>query len=152
MRKLKDISYILDYVFGRSIHDSIDLGQIKFLVSKKTGKVKQLYCDDGRLIGTLRSDGSLAPAPSFYHLASKSPVFEQNAVVVKEDAVAHIRRGSSVFVQNVKKIGKNVSVGSDVFILAPNKDLIGIGKSTVSAKQIERFKSGLCVKNRVIKG
>jgi predicted RNA-binding protein (TIGR00451 family) len=72
-------------------------------------------------------------------------------MVVKQDAVAHIKDGSSVFVKNVKKMGKNVFVGSDVFILEPNETLIGVGRSTISFEQIERFKSGLCVKNRAVK-
>ncbi|MGQ9781700.1 MAG: PUA domain-containing protein [Nitrososphaeria archaeon] len=150
MRKLEDLPYILDYIYGNSIHATIDIGRVRLLVSKRTGKVKQLYYDR-RLIGTFRSNGSFAPTPSFYYLASKNPIFEQNTVIIREDAVTHIQEGSSVFVQNVKKMGRNVSVGSDVFILSPNRELIGIGRSTISTGQIERFKSGLCVKNRVIK-
>jgi archaeosine-15-forming tRNA-guanine transglycosylase len=53
-------------------------------------------------------------------------------------------------VQNLKKVGENIYVGSDVFIVGPDKSLIGIGKSTIQSKQIEHLKSGVCVKNRVM--
>ena len=150
MRKLKDLPYILDYIYGRSTHNSIDLGCMKLLISRRTGKVKQLFYD-GKLFGTFRSNGSFAPSLNTYYLMSKNCGFKQNTIVLKKDAITHVVEGSSVFVQNVKQMGGNISVASDVFVLKSNRDLIGIGRSTISCKQIERFKSGLCVKNRVIK-
>lgn len=150
MRKLKDLPYILDYFYGRSVHEGVDIEKMNALISKRTGKIKQLFYNN-KLFGTFRTNGSFAPTPYAYYLLYKAKDFKQNTVVVKEDAVAHIKDGSSVFVKNVKRMGKNVFVGSDVFILEPNGTLIGVGRSTISFEQIERFKSGLCVKNRVVK-
>lgn len=150
MRKLKDLPYILDYIYGRSAHNTINLEYVKLLISKRTAKVKQLFYD-GKLFGTFRSNGSFASTPYTYYLMSKNRGFKQNTIVVKKDAITHIVKGSSVFVQNVKQMGRNVSIASDVFVLKSNKDLISIGRSTISCKQIERFKSGLCVKSRAIK-
>jgi 7-cyano-7-deazaguanine tRNA-ribosyltransferase len=150
MRKLKDLPYILDYLYGRSVHKGVDIGEIRVLISKRTGKIKQLFYKN-KLFGTFRSNGSFAPTPYAYYELYKTKNFKRNTVVVKGDAVAHIKDGSSVFVKNIKKIGENVSVGSDVFILEPNGTLIGVGRSTISFEQIERFKFGLCVKNRAVK-
>jgi len=150
MRKLKDLPYILGYFYGRSNSKGLDIKKFKVLISKRTGKIKQIFYKD-KLFGTFRSNGSFAPTPYTYYALYKTKNFDQNIIIVKEDAVTHIRNGSSVFVRNVKKIGKNILVGSDVFVLEPNKILIGIGRSMISSEQIEHFKSGLCVKCRAIK-
>jgi predicted RNA-binding protein (TIGR00451 family) len=150
MRKLKDLPYILDYLYGRSTSKELDIKKFKAIISKRTGKVKQIFYKD-KLFGTFRSNGSFAPTLYTYHALYKTKNFIQNTIIVKEDAVAHIKNGSSVFVRNVEKAGRNVLVGSDVFVLEPNKKLICIGRSMISSKQIEHFKSGLCVKCRAIK-
>ena len=150
MRKLKDLPYILDYLYGRSVHEGIEIEKVKAIISKRTGKIKQLFYKD-KLFGTFRSNGSFAPTPYTYHALYKTKNFKQNTMIVKEDAVVHIKDGSSVFIKNVKKIGENIFFGSDVFVLEPNGTLIGIGRSTISFEQIEHFKSGLCVKSRAIK-
>jgi predicted RNA-binding protein (TIGR00451 family) len=149
MRKLNDFPYILDYLYGSKTHEIVDLNNTRFTISKRTGKVKQIYYNN-RLFGTFRPNGSLAPTPYAFSVLSKSTNFKQNTVIIKKDSVNHIKGGSSVFVQNLKKVGENIYVGSDVFIVGPDKSLIGIGKSTIQSKQIEHLKSGVCVKNRVM--
>ncbi|MEM3403658.1 MAG: PUA domain-containing protein [Nitrososphaeria archaeon] len=145
MRKLKDLPYILNYIYGDSVGELLDLKNFKPLISKRTGKVKQLFYKE-KLFATFRPNGSFAPTPQTYNVLSKK--MKNNVVTVKDDALPHIRKGSSIFVQNIKQIGKNIHVGSDVFILDSKGNLIGLGKSTISSKQIKHFKSGLCVKNR----
>jgi len=145
MRKLNDLPYILDYIYGNSVGGLVDLKNFRLLISKRTGKVKQLFYKE-KLFATFRPNGSFAPTPQTYYTLSKK--VKEHSVTVKNDALPHIRNGSSVFAQNIKRIGKNVSVGSDVFILDSKNNLIGLGRATISSKQIKRFKSGLCVKNR----
>ena len=147
MRETKDIMFVIDYIFGKGVHSLLSIEKFRPIFSKRTGKIKQLFYDN-TLFGTFRPNGTIALTSDAYRILSKSRVFKKNTAVIKADQVNFVKNSSSVFVSNIKELGKNVFVGSDVFIVTPEDYLIGIGKATISYLQIKRFKSGLCIKNR----
>lgn len=147
MREIKDISFVIDYIFGRSVHNTLVIDKFKPIFSKRTGKIKQLFYDNF-LFGSFRPNGPIALTSHAYNILSKNKAFKKNIAIIREGQINLVKNGSSVFVKNVKKIEKNVFVGSDVFIVSPKGELIGIGKAVISYSQVKRFKSGLCIKNR----
>ncbi|MEM0054122.1 MAG: PUA domain-containing protein [Nitrososphaeria archaeon] len=147
MREIKDIPFVIDYIFGRGVHNTLLIDKFKPIFSKRTGKIKQLFYDNF-LFGSLRPNGTIALTSYAYSILSKNKVFKKNTVIIREDQIDLVKNSSSVFVKNVKKIEKNVFVGSDVFIVSPKGEFIGIGKAVISYSQIKHFKSGLCIKIR----
>lgn len=147
MREVEDIQFVIDYIFGKGVHNTIMISKFKPLYSKRTGKIRQLFYDNS-LFGSFRPNGTISLTPYAYNILSKNKIFEKNTAVIKEDQINIVKNSSSVFVKNVKKLEKNIFVGSDVFIISPKGELIGIGKAVISYSQIKRFKSGLCIKNR----
>jgi len=147
MREIKDVKFVIDYLFGKGTHNTLVIDRFKPVFSKRTGKIKQLFYDN-MLFGTFRPNGTLALTPNAYKILSQHEMFKRNTAVIKEDQIDFVKDGFSVFVKNIKKLGENIFVGSDVFIVTPNNDLIGVGKALISHTQLKRFKSGLCIKNR----
>lgn len=147
MREVKDIAFVIDYIFGKDVHNTLVIDKFKPIFSKRTGKIKQLFYDN-ILFGSFRPNGTIALTPNTYTILSKSKLFKKNTAIIKEDYVNLVKNSFSVFVKNVKKLEKNVFVGSDVFIVSPGGEFIGVGKAVVSHTQIKRFKSGLCIKSR----
>ncbi len=147
MRELKDISYVIDYIFGKGVHNALEIDKFKPVFSKRTGKIKQLFYDNF-LFGSFRPNGTIALTPAAYNILSKSKIFKKNTAIIREDQISLVKNSSSIFVKNIKKLEKNVFVGSDVFIVSPKGEFIGVGKAVTSHSQIKRFKSGLCIKSR----
>ncbi len=70
-------------------------------------------------------------------------------VVISEDAVPFIRdQGMSVLAPGLVYIEDHVQAGDEVFILAPDRTCIGVGRAKVSAQEAREMKKGAIVRTR----
>jgi phosphoadenosine phosphosulfate reductase len=70
-------------------------------------------------------------------------------VVISDDAVPFIRdQGMSVLAPGLVYIEDHVQAGDEVFILAPDRTCIGVGRAKVSAQEAREMKKGAIVRTR----
>ena len=119
---------------------------IDIILSRKTGRIRTVS-HKGKLLCTLRINGSLAISIDFAQTLLQSKTFRDNCIEINKDAAPFVMEGRSVFCKHVVWCGKNVRVSSDTPILFENK-VIAVGKSILSSEMISDFKRGVAIKVR----
>ena len=137
----------MNYTFGIGVNSFLPFDNLQFSFSKRTGRIKSVMLN-GKLLSTLRSDGSIAITVYCASLLIKYPLFLENCVVVENGANDFISVGRSVFAKHVVSCGDRVKPSSDVAILDEQGNVIGVGKAILSAKMMRAFNRGVAVKVR----
>lgn len=137
----------LDYIFGKNVSKALPLENLEFTYSKKTGRIRTVTFN-GKLIATMRSDGSIAPTVYGATLLLQQPEFQENCVVAQDGPDKFVAEGRSLFAKHVVKCGDRIKPEADVAILNVKGEVVAVGKAILSAKMMRSFKSGAAVKVR----
>ena len=135
----------LDALFGSGSSKYLPK-DIDIILSRKTGRIRTVS-HKGKLLCTLRINGSLAISIDFAQTLLQSKTFRDNCIEINKDAAPFVMEGRSVICKHVVWCGKNVRVSSDTPILFENK-VIAVGKSILSSEMISDFKRGVAIKVR----
>ena len=135
----------LDALFGSGSSKYLPK-DIDIILSRKTGRIRTVS-HKGKLLCTLRINGSLAISIDFAQTLLQSKTFRENCIEINNDAAPFVMEGRSVFCKHVIFCGKNVRVGSDTPIIFGNQ-VIAVGKAILSSEMISDFKRGVAVKVR----
>ena len=137
----------LDYIFGKNVSKALPLEKLEFTYSKKTGRIRTVTLN-GKLLATMRSDGSIAPTLYGATLLIQQPEFQENCIVAQEGPDQFVAEGRSLFAKHVVKCGDRIKPEADVAILNVKGEVIAVGKAILSAKMMRSFKAGAAVKVR----
>ena len=135
----------LDALFGTGSSKYLPK-DIDVILSRKTGRIRTVS-HKGKILCTLRINGSLAISIDFAQTLLQSKTFRENCIEINKDAAPFVMEGRSVFCKHVVWCGKNVRVTSDTPILFENK-VIAVGKAILSSEMISDFKRGVAIKVR----
>ena len=135
----------LDALFGTGSSKYLPK-DIDVILSRKTGRIRTVS-HKGKILCTLRINGSLAISIDFAQTLLQSKTFRENCIEINKDAAPFVMEGRSVFCKHVVWCGKNVRVGADTPILFENQ-IIAVGKAILSSEMISDFKRGVAVKVR----
>ena len=113
---------------------------------RKNGRIRTVS-HKGKLLCTLRINGSLAISISFAQTLLQNKKFIENCIEINQDAAPFVMEGRSVFCKHVLWCGKNIRVGSDTPIIFENQ-IIAVGKAILSSEMISDFKRGVAIKVR----
>jgi predicted RNA-binding protein (TIGR00451 family) len=146
---LSTIRKILNYQFGNNVGDKIieKYGEkIKIEKSKKTGRIRRVYIDD-KLFGTIEPTTGFVILTFYGGLIVKELLeFPKYRIVVKDEATKFIREGKSVFNKFIENLDENILPRDIVLIVDKNDNLLAIGESLLSGKEIKDFKIGVAAK------
>ena len=145
MEHFVKLQYSLDALFGTGSSKYLPK-DIDIIFSRKTGRIRTVS-HKGKLLFTLRINGSLAISIDFAQTLLQSKTFRENCIEINKDAAPFVMEGRSVFCKHVVWCGKNVRVSSDTPILFENK-VIAVGKAILSSEMISDFKRGVAIKVR----
>ena len=135
----------LDALFGTGSSKYLPK-DIDVILSRKTGRIRTVS-HQGKLLCTLRINGSLAISIDFAQTLLPSKIFRENCIEINQDAAPFVMEGRSVFCKHVVWCGKNVRISSDTPILFENK-IIAVGKAILSSEMISDFNRGVAIKVR----
>ncbi len=135
----------LDALFGTGSSKYLPK-DIDVILSRKTGRIRTVS-HKGKILCTLRINGSLAISIDFAQTLLQSKTFRENCIEINKDAAPFVMEGRSVFCKHVVWCGKNVRVAADTTILFENK-IIEVGKAILSSEMISDFKRGVAIKVR----
>ena len=145
MENFVKLQQSLDALFGKGTSKFLPK-DIEIELSRKTGRIRTVS-HKGKLLCTLRINGSLAISIDFAKTLLKNKTFKEDCIEINNEAAPFVMEGRSVFCKHVTWCGKNVKVSSDTPILFDNQ-VIAVGKSILSAKMISDMKMGVAVKVR----
>ena len=135
----------LDALFGTGSSKYLPK-DIDIILSRKTGRIRTVS-HKGKLLCTLRINGSLAISIDFAQTLLQNKIFRENCIEINSDAAPFVMEGKSVFCKHVLWCGKNIHVGSDTPILFKNQ-VIAVGKAILSSEMISDFERGVAIKVR----
>ena len=145
MEHFVKLQHSLDALFGTGSSKYLPK-DIDIILSRKTGRIRTVS-HKGKLLCTLRINGSLAISIDFAQTLLQSKTFRENCIEINNDAAPFVMEGRSVFCKHVVWCGKNVRVSSDTPILFGNQ-VIAVGKAILSSEMISDFKRGVAIKVR----
>ena len=135
----------LDALFGTGSSKYLPK-DIDIILSRKTGRIRTVS-HKGKLLCTLRINGSLAISIDFAQTLLQNKTFRDNCIEINKDAAPFVMEGRSVFCKHVVWCGKNVRVAADTPILFENQ-VIAVGKAILSSEMISDFQRGVAIKVR----
>jgi|TARA_B100000497_G_scaffold107549_1_gene125234 uncharacterized protein with predicted RNA binding PUA domain len=135
----------LDALFGTGSSKYLPK-DIDVILSRKTGRIRTVS-HKGKILCTLRINGSLAISIDFAQTLLQSKTFRENCIEINKDAAPFVMEGRSVFCKHVVWCGKNVRIAADTPILFENK-IIAVGKAILSSEMISDFNRGVAIKVR----
>lgn len=139
------LQYSIDALFGNGVSKQLPK-DLEMTFSRKTGRIRTVY-HKGKLLCTLRIDGSLAISSHFAQLLLKNKKFKENCIEINEDAAPFVEQGRSVFCKHVIWCGKKVRISADTPVLFKNQ-VIAVGKAILSSEMISDFDRGVAIKVR----
>ncbi len=145
MEHFVKLQHSLDALFGSGVSKYLPK-DIDIIFSRKTGRIRTVS-HRGKLLCTLRIDGSLAISIDFAQILLQNKTFRENCVEINKDAAPFVMEGRSVFCKHIVWCGKNVRVAGDIPILFENQ-VIAVGRSILSSKMMSDFNRGVAIKVR----
>ncbi|MCV0430953.1 PUA domain-containing protein [Nitrosopumilus sp.] len=145
MNHILKLQHTLDALFGNGTSKFLPK-DVEMTFSRKTGRIRTVS-HKGKLLCTLRIDGSLAISTYFAQMLLQNKKFKENCVVINEDAAPFVEQGRSVFCKHVVTCGKNVQIAGDVPVLFKNQ-IIAVGRAILSSEMISDFHRGVAIKIR----
>ncbi|MDR3075115.1 MAG: tRNA guanosine(15) transglycosylase TgtA [Candidatus Methanoplasma sp.] len=136
------------YQFGIQATEALFRGRIDLVISRKTGKIRNVISDGEHVLSmragdglyTLKKEGadrivSAIPAPFM-------------RVAVMDDAVPFVSEGRNVFCQFVTECDKDLRPMEEVIVTDKSDKVIATGRMALVADEIKSFKKGVAVKVR----
>jgi len=145
MEHFVKLQHSLDALFGSGVSKYLPK-EIDIILSRKTGRIRTVS-HRGKLLCTLRIDGSLAISIDFAQILLQNKTFRENCVEINKDAAPFVMEGRSVFCKHIVWCGKNVRIAADTPVLFENQ-VIAVGRSILSSKMMSDFNRGVAIKVR----
>ncbi len=141
---------VADYQFGLGVGRSAVPDAVYLRVSKRTGRVRAVLDESGRVLYTVRAYTHTL-IPSIYgamllHKAANYP--RLRCVVVSEVVRDLLERRSSVFARHVLYVDENLRAGDEVLVVDESDRLLCTGTLRLSPREVLEFIRGPAVKIR----
>jgi 7-cyano-7-deazaguanine tRNA-ribosyltransferase len=145
---IKKISSIADIQFGKNASKALFNGEIKLVKSRKTGKIRNIYCNDNHILSMRASDGLFTlkiDGAKKLHNYFKKPNLR---VIIKNDVSSFIKDGKSVFAKFVLDCDSNLRPYDECIIVDENDRFLGVGRCLLNKIEMLSFNFGIAVKLR----
>ena len=149
--KLRDfdidrVRTIADYQFGFGVGRKLFPDSTEVTRSRNTGRIRGIFLK-GKLLATLRAhDGfftlTIEGARKLLD-ACEAPL---HRVSVTDDSAEFNGKGFNVFFKFITSNDESIIAGNEVLVVNSRDELVAVGKSVVSGKEIKYFRSGVAVK------
>jgi len=145
---LNRIKSVADIQFGKNASKALFNGKIKIVKSKKTGKIRNIYCDNKHILSMRASDGLFTlklEGAKLLHTYFKTPKLR---VIVEEDAVSFIKEGKSVFAKFVTDCDSELIPHDECMVVDKHDNLLSVGQCILNKIEMLSYNYGMAVKTR----
>jgi len=147
-RYLKYVRTLADYQFGKNAGKALFPETCEFIISPKTGKIRQIV-DNGIRIATVKPESGLLSI-SIEGARRLMRVFEfpKLRVAVDPRVGEFIAVGRNVFAKHVLTVDSEIRANDEVIVVDTNDNLLATGKAVLSAIEMIEFSRGVAVSVR----
>ncbi len=145
---LRKIRSVADYQFGKGFGKILFPESVEIVRSKGTGRIRYVYLDGKRLVTLRPTDGlfSLSLEGARRIVDGVEPL--RMWVRVEKEAEPFIIRGRSVFAKHVVDADEEIRPKEEVIVLNEKNEILAVGKSILTGREMKAFKRGVAVKVR----
>ncbi|HLE54147.1 MAG TPA: tRNA guanosine(15) transglycosylase TgtA [Thermoplasmata archaeon] len=132
-----------DLQFGRGAADALLHGSIAFVISKNTGKIRNVNVDGDHVLSLRAEDGlfTLKAAGARRLQTAFSP--PRLRVIVDPESVPFHREGKNVFAKFVRDADPGVRPGDEVLVVSPEDELCAVAQAAMNRREMLAFKRGV---------
>lgn len=139
---------VADHQFGPRAADALLTGEVEFVKSKRTAKVRNVLVDGGHVLSLRARDGLYTlklPGGLRLHAAFEAPRLR---VTVNGDTAPFNREGKNVFAKFVVDCDDAVRPWDEVLVVDEGDELVAVGRSLMNREEMLAFGRGVAVKVR----
>lgn len=142
------VSAVSDMQFGEGAGKMLLKGKVRIVKSKKTGKIRNVYCDNKHILSMRASDGMFTLKTDGAKILHKFSKYPRLRVVIEDDAVPFIKEGKSVFAKFVKDCDPDLRPFDECLIVDKKDNLLAVGRCLLNRQEMLSFGIGVAVKTR----
>ncbi len=136
------------YQFGKEATDSLFKGKIELVVSRKTGKIRNVISDGEHVLSMRAGDGLYTLRKEGANRIVAEVPAPHMRISVMDDAVPFVSDGRNAFCQFVINCDEELRPMDEVIVTDQNDKVIATGRAMMVADEIRSFKKGVAVKVR----
>ena len=145
---IRRISAVANMQFGKDASKSLFDGKIKIIKSKKTGKIRNIYCDENHILSMRAGDGMFTLKIAGAKLLHRYFKYPRLRVTVEGDAVPFVKQGKSVFAKFVLDCDPELRPFDECLVVDEKDVLIAAGRCLLNRSEMLSFNYGMAVKTR----
>ena len=134
--------------FGKGIAKILLKGDINLVKSKRTGKIRNIYCNGKHILSMRASDGLFTLKLGGARKIISKIKLPKLRVIVKKDAVSFIKEGKSVFSKFVKDCDIDLRPFDECIVVDEKDNLLAVGRCILNKNEMLSFNYGMAVKIR----
>lgn len=139
---------IADFQFGKGVGTKLFPDSIEIQFSPRTGRIRYINLDGERLATLRPTDGRLSLSIKAAQTVTADIPEAKCFVTVKNDVAPYIAKGGDVFAVHVVKVDDEVGAKDEVIAIDEDRNVLAVGRTLLSSKEIRAFKTGAAVKTR----
>ncbi len=140
------VRVVADYQFGPGTGEKLFPDNTVVTRSRNTGRIRGIFLN-GELLATLRAhDGFFTMTIAGARKLKDACPAPSHRIVVTDDSAEFNLKGFNVFFKFIRSNDESIIAGNEVLVVDSRDNLVAVGKSVLSGKEIKHFKSGVAVK------
>jgi len=132
-----------EFQFGRGAADALLRGKVALVVSKNTGKVRNVMADGEHILSLRAEDGLFTLKAAGASRLQEAFPFPGLRIVVEPDAVPFHREGKNVFARFVKDAYPGLRPGDEALVVSPEDELCAVARAAMNRREMLAFKRGV---------
>jgi conserved protein with predicted RNA binding PUA domain len=142
------IRSIADIQFGKNVGAKLFPETVTLEFSKRTGRIRFVNLDGERLATLRPTDGLFSLSTKAAKYLTENVPEAKGFVTLKNDVSKYIALGGDVFAVHVVAVDDEVRAKDEIIVVDENRQVLAVGRATLSAQEIRAFKTGVAVKVR----
>ncbi len=134
--------------FGRGAADALLGGTVSYVVSKNTGKVRNVLVDGEHVLSLRAEDGWFTLKAAGAPRLQKAFPAPKLRIVVETESVPFQREGKNVFAKFVRDADSELRPGDEALVVSPDDELCAVAHAAMNRREMLTFKRGVAARVR----
>ncbi|MEF8848847.1 MAG: tRNA-guanine transglycosylase [Candidatus Thermoplasmatota archaeon] len=144
----RKVAAVIDMQFGKNVSTALLDGQVSFIKSKNTGKIRNVLLDGKHILSMRAEDGFFTLKIEGGKLIKKSFKKPFLRVTVDDEAKPFVKDGKSVFAKFVLDCDENLRPYDECLLVDKKDNLLAVGRCLLNREEMLSFNNGVAAKNR----
>ena len=136
------------YQFGIEATEALFRGNIELVVSRKTGKIRNVISDGEHVLSMRASDGLYTLRPEGAKRLLKAIASPKMRAIVMDDAVPYVSDGRNVFCQFVIDMDGELRPMEETIVVDKDDNFLATGRACLIHNEVKSLKKGIAVRVR----